>query len=100
MLNKLFLFPLFALAACATGGSRPVPEPIVTTVDVPVPVAAPCVPAALPSEPNYVDSNAALVAAGDAATRYQLLYRGREQRIGRLSQLEPVVAACPREVIR
>ena len=99
MLNSklLILAPLALLGACKTTEVR-TPEPQVVTVEVPVPVSSPCVPRELPANaPEYVDTDAALRAAQDAAERMQLLFAGRQQRTARLNQLEPVVAGCPRE---
>lgn len=99
-MKLIYITPLFLLAAC--GASQARPEPITTVVEVPVPVAQPCVPDTLGEAPEYVDSKAALLAAGPkgdtkaAAKRLQLLYAGRAQREARLNELEPVVNACPR----
>ena len=84
------LIPLL-LAGCATTRSPP-PETRIVTVAV----SSPCVPSTLGPAPAYPDTDAALLAAPDAAERYRLLGQGRELRIGRLGQLETVVAGCPR----
>ncbi len=81
-----------ALTACAH--TTPSPEPVVRTVTVNVPVAVTCVPAQLAAAPDYPDTAAKLKAAQDAAERYQLVVAGRELRIARLGELEPVVAGC------
>mgnify|MGYP000747660966 CR=1 FL=1 len=83
-----------SLAACATTEAAP-PERIVT-VEVAVPVPSPCVPATLGPAPEYPDTDEALRAAPDPATRYQLLGAGRLLRNARLNEVEPVIAACPR----
>lgn len=94
-MKKLAFLPLLLLASCATTARTP--EPIVTTVEVPVPVAQPCVPDTLPqTPPTYTDTDAALRAVTDIAIRYQMLWAGRAERTARLNLLEPVVAACPR----
>jgi len=100
-MNKLMLFLMFPLAACAST-PRPQPEPQVVIQKEAVAVDAPCVPDDLAPAPDYVDTDQALKAAGPAGdpaaieTRYKLLWAGRSQRIGRLNSLEPIVAACPK----
>lgn len=94
MMRSLFLLTLLPLAGCKTVERE---RPIVTTIQVPVPVAAPCVPASLGAAPAYPDTDDALVAAPDAAVRYQLMGAGRKLRTGRLNELETVVAGCPKE---
>lgn len=94
-MKKLLLLPAFVLlAACKT--TEP-PEPIIKTVYVNVPVSQPCVPKTLGAAPDYVDTDDALRSAPDAASRYQILYGGRLQRVARLGELEPVVRSCPKE---
>jgi hypothetical protein len=82
-----------ALAAC---GSAPKPELVGRTVEVKVPVAVPCVPADLPGEPAYVDSDAALKGAPNGPTRYRLTAAGRIQRNQYLAIVRPVLKACQR----
>lgn len=94
-MNKLLL--LIPVALFAASCKTVVPEPIVKTVYVNVPVPQPCVPKSLGAPPVYVDSDDALRKAKDAAERYQLLYGGRIQRVARLGEVEPVVASCPKE---
>lgn len=95
MMIRASLPLLLFLAGCSNTVERE--RPIVTTVQVPVAVAAPCVPATLGAAPAYPDTDEALVAAPDAAVRYQLMGAGRKVRIGRLNELETVVAGCPKE---
>jgi hypothetical protein len=83
------------LSACAHVPA-PLPEPVLTAVEVATPIATGCVPANMAEPPVYPDSDAALKAATDAAERYQILYAGRKVRIARLGELEPVVANCPK----
>lgn len=84
------LLPVLLLTGCATA---PI-EPVVRTVTVQVPVAIPCVPSNVQKEPAYSDTNDALKTAPDAAERYQLLIIGRQQRMARLSEIEPVIREC------
>lgn len=86
---------LFALGGCART-PHPVPEPRVVTVEKMVAVASPCVPATLEPTPEYPDTDAALKAASGPAQRYKLIGAGRPLRVGRLNELEGVVAGCPR----
>lgn len=81
------------LSACA---SKPTtaPQPTVVTKEVLVPVNKSCVPPKLGGPPDYVDSKAALRKAAGPEDRFQLVIAGREQRIARLGELEPVVTAC------
>lgn len=96
-MKYLIPLPIFlALAACG-GDGRPAttPEPIVVPTETKVPIAGACVPDTLSAAPDYVDNDAALKAAGGPDDRLQLLWAGREQRKGRLNELEPIVAGCP-----
>lgn len=90
MIRVLLL--VLPLAACAS----PTIQERIVTVEVPVPVAAPCVPANLTSKPQYPDSDEALRTAPGPAERYQLLAAGRPLRVARLNELEVVVAGCPK----
>ncbi len=89
----LFLSLLIPLAACGADQARP--EPLVAPLEVMIPVPAPCVPVGLAPPPVYVDTTPDLLKAADAAERYQLVLAGREQRIARLNEVEPIIAACP-----
>lgn len=92
----LYALPLlFVLGACGAA-EQARPEPITVPIEVLTPVPAACVPDTLGPPPAYVDTNPVLRAAADAAERYQLVLAGREQRIARLNEVEPIVAACPR----
>lgn len=79
------------LGGCATTAP---PEPIVTIKEVFVPVAVDCVPKTLGPPPKYVDSSEALRAAAGPDERYQLLAAGREQRVARSGEVEPVITTC------
>jgi hypothetical protein len=93
---KYLILLLFLLSACATK-PLPRPEPIIVTHEVKVPVSLPCVPSTYdPNRPDYIDNDAKLKAAADAAERYQLLWGGRAQRQAREKENEIVIAGCPR----
>lgn len=85
---------LLALSACATGPRTP-PEPIVRTVEVKVPVVAPCPAlATLGAAPAYPDTEAALTAAPNLFERVKLLLAGRVLRVQRELALTAAVGAC------
>lgn len=86
----LLVFLAIMLAGCSTVR----PEPVVDTVTVGVPVARSCVPPALGEAPAYIDTDAALKAAGGPEDRYQMVIAGRVQRNARLGEVEPVVKGC------
>lgn len=93
MMRRTAVLGTLFLAGCAT--TRPA-EPTVVTQKVDVPVAVSCVPANLPDAPQYVDTDAALKAAPDAAERFRLIAAGRLQRQSRLAVVEPVINSCRR----
>ena len=93
MVRKLIPLLALLLGACATTSSR---EPVIVIQEVVKPVPAPCVPRELEPPPAYADNDDALKKAVDAAERYLLIVAGREQRVRRLHEIEPVVAACPK----
>lgn len=90
------LWALIGLAVLSCTGCTTAlrPEPIVTTTTVEVPVARTCVPAGLGGPPAYIDTDAALKAAGGPEDRYQMVIAGRVQRNARLGEVEPVVKGC------
>ena len=97
---RLFIaLPAIALLS-ACGGVKSTPEPIIVPQEVVVPVAIGCVPANMSAPPVYPDTDDALKAAIDAAERYQLLYAGRKVRVARLSEIEPVIATCPKSAAK
>ena len=79
------------LGGCATTAP---PEPVIVVKEVLVPVAIDCVPKTLGPPPKYADTKEALRAAAGPEDRYQLVAAGREQRIARLGEVEPVITAC------
>lgn len=89
------LLPIAVLALAGCGGiPKKLPEPIVITKEVKVPVAVSCVPPKLGGPPAYVDTKEALRKAAGPEDRYQLVIAGREQRIARLGEVEPVITGC------
>jgi len=86
---------LVLLAGCG-GKVQSASTPIIVPQQVLVPVTGACVPATLPPAPTYPDSREALLAAKDPAERYQLLGAGWPLRNQRLTELEIVVAGCPK----
>lgn len=96
-MNRLIILPfILALGACASTRAA-APEPVIVTKEVKVAVPADCVPKNYDTKrPAYVDSNAALKTAKDAAERYQLLWGGRAQRIAREAENEAAISGCLR----
>jgi len=88
---KLVAAALF-LTGCAHNPE--IPESVVRTVTVEVPVYTSCVPDNLNDRPEYPDTAEVLRTAADAASRYLLIFRGREARNDRLEQLETVIENC------
>lgn len=79
-----------SLTACATTS-----EPTVRTVEVRVPVHAPCT-AAPPAEPDFADTDDALRQAPNHVERVRLLVIGRLQRISHDQELHAYAQACAR----
>lgn len=88
-LDFLAVLCMVLLAACG-GGRAPV-------AFIPTPVA--CVPDTLKGAPAYPDSDDALRAAPSPERRYQLILAGRELRIARLGEVEPVIATCRQKAL-
>ena len=89
MKRKLFCALMaLSISACATGK-----EPAVRTVEVRVPIHAPCaIPE--PPEPAYADTDEALRQAPNHVERVRLLVMGRLQRIAREAELRAWGRAC------
>lgn len=88
------LVPTLLLASCAAT-PQPVPERVVETVEVLIPVPVSCVPETLGGPPSYVDTDEALRAtAAEPAEGYRLVIRGREQRDSRLAEVEYALEKC------
>lgn len=94
-MKPIVVIAALTLAGCTT--TRTVDRPVITTVEVPVPVASPCVPATLSPAPDYPDGSAAAPTGSTGPERYQNTLAGRLLRIARLNELETVVAGCPKE---
>lgn len=80
-----------ALGACATTGS--IPEPIIQTVEVRVPVPVRCNPDMGP-DPIYPDTSEAIRAAPNVAARAQLYAAGRLMREQREREYQAALAEC------
>lgn len=76
------------------GCTKYVDRPVITTVEVPVPVRAKCVPDTLGARPDYPDGDAAAVRGATGPERYQNALAGRKLRISRERELETVVEGC------
>lgn len=78
------------------------PAPVVVIKPSPPAISPPppparqraCVPKTFPRAPKYPDTDAALLDAGGAADRYQLMAAGRVLRALRLAELERIVDGC------
>lgn len=77
-----------AVAGCATA-----PEPKIETRIVEVPVAVKCA-AAVPVEPAYPDTKAALAAAPGLFAKVQLLLAGREVREAYKNEVKAALIGC------
>lgn len=85
------------LVACGGGASRVDVEPIIRTVEVKVPVAAPCKALSqLGVEPIYPDTSKALQAAADIFEQVRLLMAGRAMRTQRLDEYATARGDCPK----
>ena len=82
------------IASEAPEPAKPAARPRPTPPPPPPPVKAGCVPKAFPHPPKYPDTDAALLEAGGAADRYQLMAAGRLLRIRRLAELEKLLEGC------
>ena len=78
--------------AAAPVALKPPPPAIEPPPPPPKPRA--CVPKTFPRAPKYPDTDAALLDAGGAADRYQLMAAGRVLRSLRLAELEKIVEGC------
>jgi hypothetical protein len=90
-MKRILLVVPLVLAGCA---AIPVPEPIVRTVTVEVPVFAACVPDNLGANPGYPDTDDALRSAAGPAERMLLMFQGRSARDQRLSEVEIALENC------
>lgn len=85
---------LLVLSGCGEEHPAKTPPPIITTVEVAVPVAVKCIPETLGADPDFPDTDAALLSAEDAAARYLLLIAGRPIRIARIAELNAAITGC------
>lgn len=86
----LALMAVLLLGACQTVAA----EPKIVVKEVIVPQIVSCIPKDFSAAPKYVDTSEALRAAAGPEDRYQLLAAGREQRIARAREVEPVIETC------
>lgn len=84
------LSAIFALSLTACAHTA---EPTVRTVEVQVPIHAPCA-ATPPTEPDYADTDDKLRNAPDHIERVKLLLIGRLQRIAHDQELHAYASAC------
>lgn len=85
---------VLTLAGCVhePAGQR---EPIITTTSVNKPVAVSCVPESVGDSPTYPDTQESLREAAGTPDRFlQLLLAGRDLRIARAAEVEPVIEGC------
>lgn len=88
--------PIICLVAClALVGCATTSEPTVRTVEVRVPIHAPCT-ATPPAEPDFADTDDALRQAPNHIERVKLLLIGRLQRIAHDAELHAYAQACAR----
>ena len=89
-------YALVALTACALiSGCAHNSEPTVRTVEVFVPVHAPC-EATAPVEPDWADTDEKLRDAPDHVARVRALVIGRLQRVAHDQELHAFANACAR----
>lgn len=100
-MKALISLPVILLLAACGGAGAARPESIVAPTIVKVLVPVGCVPENYDAKrPAYVDEDAQLRAASDAAARYQLLWGGRAQRQAREKENEAVISGCPRGSVK
>lgn len=88
----LLLIVLIFVSACASGSP---PEPQIRTVEVSVPVQVPCEALkALGAEPDYPDTEEALLSAPNLFERVRLMAQGRLLKNARLAQYAAARASC------
>ncbi len=90
-MKRLAILAALAVTACAGDPMRAPPGPKV--VYLPGELRS-CIPDGTPEEPTYPDTDAALRAAPDPATRYQLVVAGRALRAARSGVVEPLLKGC------
>ena len=86
---------LAALACLALVGCATTSEPTIRTVEIRVPVPAPCT-ATPPAEPDFADTDDKLRDAPSHVERVRALVIGRLQRISHDAELHAFAQACAR----
>ena len=92
---RLALFAILTWPVLTAGSCVTMREPEVRTVEVRVPVRAPCT-ATPPAEPDFADTDDALRQASNHVERVRLLVVGRLQRIAHDAELHAYAQACAR----
>ena len=90
---RLALFAILTWPVLTAGSCVTMREPAVRTVEVAVPIHAPCT-ATPPTEPDYADTDDKLRNAPDHIERVKLLLIGRLQRIAHDQELHAYASAC------
>lgn len=90
---RLALFAILTWPVLTAGSCVTMREPEVRTVEVRVPVHAPC-EATPPVEPEWADTDEKLRDAPDHVARVRLLLIGRLQRIAHDQELHAYASAC------
>jgi len=89
---------LFAAGLSGCAHDRQTPEPRVVVVEKAVPVASPCVPKNLDTDPKFRVTQETLKAAADAVARYPMAVAGMLERDAWINEAKPVVAGCPKAI--
>lgn len=84
-------WPLLTAGSCAT---TQLPDPVVRTVEVKVPVPVTCVPPTLGPPPVYSATKEKLRAAAGPEDRLQMLGAFFVEATARLGETEPVIKGC------
>lgn len=92
-MRRLALFAILTWPVLTAGSCATTSEPTIRTVEVRVPVHAPC-SLTPPPEPEFADTDAALRDAPDHVARVRLLVIGRLQRVAHDQELHAYANAC------
>lgn len=94
-MKRIAIILSLALTGCAGRAGLTTPEPVVVTKTVNVAVPVPCAALAkLGAEPDYADTDDAILAAPDIFEQVRILSKGRLQRIKRGSEYIAARVAC------